>query len=81
VQVREAPVPLSRPRQLSEIDKPTIDDRKSAMQKEPVAAKDLYFYKDYESMRKEEISNPDSEENRAGVVALMKARKERVGHE
>lgn len=75
---RDAPVPLivpiNRPVQLSEIEK--SDQEKSL--KMPVAASDLYFWKDYESLRKDEIRNPDSKENREGVVALMKARQRRV---
>ena len=81
--VREAPtplaVPLERPRQLSEIDKSSIGTQQSAMLREPVAASELYFHKDFESLRKEEIRNPDSAENRAGVVAMMKARQRRTG--
>jgi hypothetical protein len=84
VQVREAPVPLAvpkeRPKQLSEIDKPEAQRPEVGSQKSegrPVALSDLYFHDDYRSMRKEEIRNPDSEENRAGVVALLKARQRR----
>lgn len=67
-----------KPRKLlSEVERPA----RERVQKEPVAASDLYFWKDYESLRKEEIRNPDSKENREGVVALMKARQRRVGQE
>lgn len=83
--VREAPKPLSvpteRPKQLSEIDKPKIDNQQSAMEQEPVPVESLYFHKDYQSMRKEEISNPDSKENREGVVALLKMRQRRASAE
>lgn len=54
---------------------------RSTMQKEPVPVESLYFHKDYESMRKDEIRNPDSKENRAGVVALMKMRQRRASSE
>lgn len=78
---RDAPVPLTvpteRPKQLSEVEKPV----REKIQKVPVAASDLYFHKDYESMRKEEIRNPDSKENRAGVVALLQARQRRAGRD
>ena len=78
---REAPVPLTvptnRPKQLSEVAKLEREKTK----KEPVAAKDLYFWKDFQSLRKDEIRNPDSKENREGVVALMKIRQQRVGQE
>lgn len=74
-----APVPLTvptnRPKQLSE-RKRLVREK---VQKEPVAAESLYFWKDYESLREEEIRNPDSKENRAGVAALMKARQRRAG--
>lgn len=82
---REAPKPLSvprtRPKQLSEVDKSSIENQQPALSREPVAVSDLYFYKDYESMRKEGIRNPDSKENRAGVVALLQARQRRASAE
>ncbi len=77
----EMPRPMiqeeERPKLLSEVERPA----RERVQKEPVAASDLYFWKDYESLRKDEIRNPDSKENREGVVALMKARQRRVGQE
>ena len=76
-----APIPLSvpteRPQQLSEVEKPQV----LKQVKEPVAAEDLYFWEDFQSLRKDEIKNPDSKENREGVVALMKARQRRVEQE
>ncbi len=70
-------VPKERPKLLSEVERPV----RERVQKEPVAAENLYFWKDYESLQKDEIRNPDSKENREGVVALMKARQRRVGQE
>ena len=76
------PVPVAdpvaaapRPQLLSEIEKPLPP----AVEREPVPAESLYFWKDYASMRKAEIRDPNSEENRAGVVSLMKARQRRLG--
>lgn len=84
VAVRETPKPLDvpkeRPTQLSEIRKSDVRGQASG-DRNPTSVESLYFHKDYESMRKEEIRNPDSEENRAGVVALLKARQRRAGVE
>jgi hypothetical protein len=49
--------------------------------REPVAAESLYFWKDYASLRTDAIRNPDSAENRAGVVSLMKMRQRRLGQQ
>lgn len=46
--------------------------------KEPIAAENLYFWKSYQSLRKDEIRNPGSAENRAGVVSLMQMRQRRA---
>lgn len=64
-----------RPQRLSQAQR---DPVKHAP-REPVKADELYFWEDYSSMRKDAICNPDSAENRAGVVALMKARQRRLG--
>jgi len=60
---------------LSDIEKPPAPQPLE----EPVAADSLQFRKDYASLRKDEIRNPNSPENRAGVVSLMEARKRRLG--
>ena len=77
--VDESPVePLAvapRPQLLSEVERPEV----ARAEREPVAAESLYFWKDYASLRKDAIRDPDSEENRAGVVSLMKARQGRLG--
>jgi hypothetical protein len=84
VAVREAPKPLAvpkeRPTQLSEVRKSDVRGQVSG-DRNPTSVESLYFHKDYESMRKEEIRNPDSKENREGVVALLKARQQRAGVE
>ena len=64
-----------RPQLLSEVERPGV----ARAEREPVSAESLYFWKDFSSLRKEEIRDPDSEENRAGVVSLMKARQGRLG--
>jgi len=64
-----------RPKLLSEVKRP----EKKREKPEPVAAEDLYFWKDYESLRTDAIRNTDSKENRAGIVALLKARQRRAG--
>ncbi len=64
-----------RPQLLSEVERSGIARAK----REPVAAESLYFWNDFASLRKAEIRDPDSEENRAGVVSLMKARQGRLG--
>ena len=46
---------------------------------EPVAADSLHFRKEYASLRTDAVRNPNSPENRAGVVSLMKARQRRLG--
>ncbi len=66
-----------RPKLLSEVERPS----RKQVQKESLEAESLYFWKDYESLRRDEIRNPDSKENREVVVALMKARQRRVGQE
>ena len=48
-------------------------------EREPVKAESLYFWDSYKSLRKEEIRNPDSKENREGAVELLKARQRRAG--
>ena len=76
---KEEPVctlPVGRERHLlSDIEKPPAPQPL----KEPVAAESLYFHADYASLRKDEIRNPNSPENRAGVVSLMQARQRRLG--
>ena len=62
-------------RLLSDIEKPPAP----RPLKEPVSAESLYFWNDYASLRKDAIRNPDSEENREGVVSLMKTRQRRLG--
>ena len=47
--------------------------------KEPVAAESLHFWSEYASLRTDAIRNPNSPENRAGVVSLMQARQRRLG--
>lgn len=69
--------PVLRTNMLSAVEKPT----QHLPQQEPVAAENLYFPEDYSSMRKDAVRNPDSPENRQGVVALMKARQRRAGVE
>ncbi len=64
---------VSRTNMLSAVEKPTLRP-----QEEPVSAENLYFHEDYSSMRKDAVRDPDSPENRAGVVALMKARQQRL---
>lgn len=71
------PVPSERPRMLSEVKKP----EKQKTKRNPVAVETLPFHHDYQSMRKEEIRNPDSKENRQGVVSLLQARQRRTGNE
>jgi len=65
-----------RPELLSEVER-TVSV--SVEEREPVAAQSLYFWSDYASLRKDEIRNPDSKENRAGVVSLMEMRQRRLG--
>ncbi len=65
-----------RPELLSEVERTVSVPTK---EREPVAAQSLYFWSDYASLRKDAIRNPDSAENRAGVVSLMKARQGRLG--
>lgn len=48
---------------------------------EPVPVESLYFWEDFASLRTEAIHDPDSSQNRAGVVALMNARKARLQKE
>lgn len=67
--------PLIRPQLLSEVKKPM----RVNVVREPVAAESLYFWKDYASLRTEAVRDPDSEENRAGVVSLLQARQRRAG--
>lgn len=69
--------PVSRTNMLSAVERPT----RHTQQQEPVAAEDLYFSNAYSSMRKDAVRDPDSPENREGVVALMKARQRRAGVE
>lgn len=64
-----------RPELLSEVERPAV----ARVEREPVAAESLYFWSDYASLRKDEIRNPDSEENRKGVVSLMEMRQRRLG--
>ena len=45
---------------------------------EPVNAESLYFWKDYASLRKDAVRNPDSEENGAIIVSIMQARQRRL---
>jgi len=47
--------------------------------KEPVSADSLHFREDYASLRTDAVRNPNSPENRAGVVSLMEARQRRLG--
>ena len=69
-------LPVGKERHLlSDVEKPSAPQPL----KEPVAAESLQFRKDYASLRKDEIRNPNSPENRAGVVSLMEARKRRLG--
>ena len=64
------------PRQLlSEVKRETPEKK----EREPVHIDSLYYRKSYASLRKDEIRNPDSPENRAGVVSLMEARQRRLG--
>lgn len=69
-----AAVTLPSSQRLSSVEKPPLPQPL----KEPVAAETLYFHKDYASLRKDEIRNPDSAENRAGVVSLLQARQRRT---
>lgn len=75
----EAPSPESvdspRPQLLSEIEKPLLSQAKP----EPVSIETLHFWSDYESLRADAIRDPESAENRAGVVSLMEARQRRLG--
>lgn len=75
---REEPTPLivpkERPQQLSEVKQPA----REKMRKESVAATDLYFWSDYESLRKKEIRNPDSVAHRTGGIVLMLMRQRRA---
>jgi hypothetical protein len=66
-------VTAQRSQLLSAVEKPPLPQPL----KEPVAAEKLYFWKQYASLRKDEIRNPDSAENRAGVVSLMQIRQRR----
>jgi len=69
-------LPTGRERHLlSDVEKPPAPQPL----KEPVAADSLQFRKEYASLRKDAIRNPDSAENRAGVVSLMEARQRRLG--
>ena len=69
-------LPVGRERHLlSDVEKPPAPQPL----KEPVAAESLYFHADYASLRKDAIRNPNSPENRAGVVSLMQARQRRLG--
>ena len=60
---------------LSDVEKPPAP-RPLA---EPVAADSLHFRKEYASLRTDAVRNPNSPENRAGVVSLMQARQRRLG--
>jgi hypothetical protein len=70
-------IPATRPLQLSEVEK---TEPVKAVQK-PVSAESLYFWKDYASLRKDEIRDPNSEANRQGVVSLLQARQRRAKQE
>lgn len=70
------PLPTGSGRHLlSDIEKPPTPQPL----KEPVKIENLYFHADFASLRTEAVRNPDSPENRAGVVSLMKARQRRLG--
>ncbi len=66
---------VSRPNLLSAVEKPAPVNS----HEEPTSVEDLYSWGAYSSMRKDAINDPDSQENRAGIVALMKARQKRLG--
>lgn len=69
-------LPTGKERQLlSDIEKPSAPQPLA----EPVKAEELYFWKDYSSLRTDAIRNPNSAANRAGVVSLMQARQRRLG--
>ena len=60
---------------LSDVEKPPAPQPL----KEPVSVESLHFHADYASLRTDAIRNPNSPENRAGVVSLMEARQRRLG--
>jgi len=62
-------------RLLSDVEKPPAPQPL----KEPVPVESLHFHADYASLRTDAIRNPNSPENRAGVVSLMEARQRRLG--
>ncbi len=69
-------LPTGKDRQLlSDIEKPEAP----RPLEEPVAADSLHFREDYASLRTDAVRNPNSPENRAGVVSLMEARQRRLG--
>jgi outer membrane biosynthesis protein TonB len=79
--VAEDPAPVlseqeatPRPKLLSEVKKPQPSARP-----EPVDITTLHFWKEYASVRTPAIRDPDSAENRAGIISLMKARQQRLG--
>lgn len=64
----------SRRRLLSQVERaPEIQ-----IEREPVEAKDLYFWDDFSSLRTKAIRDANSPEHKAGVVALMKVRQRRL---
>lgn len=68
---------IPRPQLLSQVDAPPVAVSKT--RSEPVRAQDLYFWKDYESLRQPGIRDPGSQEHRQGVVSLMRAQQRRLG--
>lgn len=62
---------------LSDVEKPSAPQPLA----EPVAADSLHFRQDYASLRTDAVRNPDSPENREGVVSLMEARQRRLGQQ
>ena len=72
----EVTLPTGKERHLlSDVEKPPAPQPL----KEPVPVESLHFHADYASLRTDAIRNPNSPENRAGVVSLMEARQRRLG--
>lgn len=70
-----SPTDKSRPLLLSQVQCPPQPVEQPA----PVALENFRFYREFASLRAAEVRDPESAENRDGVVALMTARQRRLG--
>ena len=60
---------------------PQMSERQNVQQKERIAHANTNtpkFMNSFASLRKDEVRNPDSEQNRAAVISLMKKRQNRM---